>query len=40
MTQGNPCGNVLLLLAFQTGVRGFMAAGDDSSAIGFFDLDG
>ena len=35
-----PGGNTLSLVAFGNGERGFMAKGEDSSALGFFDLDG
>jgi hypothetical protein len=31
---------MLSLVAFQNGSKGFMAKGEDSSALGFFDLDG
>jgi len=33
-------GNVLSLVVFQNGERGFMAEGEDSSSVEFFDLDG
>ena len=35
-----PGGNQLSLVAFRNGARGLMAKGEDSSALGFFDLDG
>jgi hypothetical protein len=35
-----PGGNVLSLVVFQNGERGFMATGEDSSSLEFFDLDG
>jgi len=35
-----PGGNTLSLVAFQNGERGFMAKGEDSSALGFFNIDG
>ena len=35
-----PGGNTLSLVAFRNGERGFMATGEDSSALGFFDIDG
>jgi hypothetical protein len=35
-----PGGNVLSLVAFRNGERGIMAKGKDSSALGFFNIDG
>jgi hypothetical protein len=35
-----PGGNTLSLIAFSNGERGFMAASEDCSALGFFDIDG
>ena len=35
-----PGGVTLSLVEFQNGERGFMAKGEDSSAMEFFDLDG
>jgi hypothetical protein len=35
-----PGGNTLSLVAFSNGERGFIAASEDSAALGFFNIDG